>query len=264
MKTEVNDSVATKESDGNSTADFRGEIDAVQIDPRIKYPSYMSFDGFIDVERLKSLDDYVTEKVKKHLAAERDLKFYTGPYRLEEDAPARPGSRMIYLAQSELPDSYFDLDKTELWSLTEAAQEFSALMDFIGTLPFKATGRMLIMYDDMGRDVPAHRDHIETEICHEFLWFRTNLKKPFYMLNHKTGEKLYVDGYTAWFDSVNQYHGGDAVEGLSISIRVDGKFTDEFKKLIPQPAFNAASAPSLWAALSAKAETKRNLKETVT
>ena len=154
------------------------------LDPRIKYPCYKSFDEFIDVGRLKSLDGYITQRVKRRLQAQNDLRFYTGPYRLQDDAPDRPGSRMIYLAQSSQPDSYFDLDRTELWSLTEAANEFALLMDFIRTLPFKSTGRMLIMYDDSPRPVPSHRDHIETEICHEFLWFRTNFKKPFFMLNN--------------------------------------------------------------------------------
>ena len=32
-----------------------------------------------------------------------------------------------------------------------------------------------------------------------------NKDKPFYMLNCDTGEKKYVEGYTAWFDSVNQF-----------------------------------------------------------
>ncbi len=212
----------------------------VKVDQRISYPSYKSFDEFIDVERLKSLDGYITQRVKKRLNAKKDLQFYTGPYKLDNANPDRPGSRMIYLAYSEKPDSYFDLDRTEFWHPTEAANEFALLMDFIKTLPFKATGRMLIMYDDVAREVPAHRDHIELELCHDFLWFRTNLKKPFFMLNHKTGEKKYVDTYTAWFDSVNQFHGSDACEGLSFSIRVDGKFTDEFRAKIPKPEYNLA------------------------
>jgi hypothetical protein len=142
------------------------------------------------------------------------------------------------------------LDRTDLWHPTEAAEEFALLMDFIRTLPFRATGRILIMYDNIQREVPAHRDHIETEICHEFIWFRTNRKKPFYMLNHETGEKLYVESYSAWFDSVNQFHGSDPAEGLTFSIRVDGKFTDEFRSRIPRPAFNLASTPSYWACVS--------------
>jgi hypothetical protein len=220
------------------------------VDERVKYPSYKSFDEFIDVERLRALDGYIMQRIKRRLRERRgDYKFYTGPYKLNRAVADRPGSRMIYLAESELPDSYFDLDRTEIWHLSEAAEEFALLMDFIRTLPFQATGRMMIMYDDAPREVPAHRDHVETEICHEFIWFRTSMRKPFYMLNYQTGEKKYVESYSAWFDSVNQFHGGDAVEDLCFSIRVDGKFTDQFRARIPKPAFNLASTPSYWASL---------------
>lgn len=224
------------------------------VDPAISYPSYVSFDEFIDLERLRSLDGYITQKIKRRLASEADPQFYTGPYTLAGSAAGQPGSRMIYLAQSAEPDSYFDLDKTDIWHPTEHANEFAMLMEFIGTLPFKATGRILIMYDNAPREVPPHRDHVETDICHEFLWFRTNLRKPFYMLNQQTGEKAYVDTYTAWFDSVNQYHGSDGCDGLAFSIRVDGKFTDEFRKTIPKPHVNAASTPSYWAAAKHKSD----------
>jgi hypothetical protein len=67
------------------------------------------------------------------------------------------------------------------------------------------------------------------------------------MFDYHTGAKKYVETYSAWFDSVNQFHGSDPSEGLSFSIRVDGKFTDEFKKQIPRPEFNRASTPSYWA-----------------
>ena len=222
-----------------------------QVDASIAYPCYKSFDEFIDVERLRSLDGYITERVRRRLAAQQDYRFYTGPFRLEEASPDRPGSRMIYLSQSSRPDSYYDLDRTELWQPTEAASEFSELMAFISTLPFKATGRMLIMYDDAPRPVPAHRDHLEVDICHEFVWFRTNLRKPFYVLDHRTGERQYVSSHSAWFDTVNQFHGSDPVEGLTFSVRVDGHFTDDFRRLIPQPRLNPASAPALWACSAA-------------
>lgn len=223
---------------------------SAEIDNPLTYPCYKSFDEFIDVERLISLDEYIAERISRRIKAQKDIQFYTGPYKLKDSTPDRPGSRMIYLAQSKLPDSYFDLDKTELWEPTEATAEFSLLMDFIATLPFKATGRMLIMYDDICRPVPAHRDHTEKELCHEFIWFRTNLRKPFYMLNHLTGEKQYVESYSAWFDSVNQFHGSDEQEGLSFSIRVDGVFTDKFRKRIPRPTSNLASTPAVWACAS--------------
>lgn len=217
------------------------------IDTRITYPCYKSFDEFIDVERLKSLDSFITERIERRLHAEKDIQFYTGPFKLEDSLPDLPGSRMIYLAQSKLPDDYYDLDKTDLWEPTPEATEFSPLMEFIETLPFEATGRMLIMYDHNARPVTAHRDHVSTELCHEFIWFRTNFNKPFYMLNNETCERKYVESYSAWFDTVNQFHGADAGKGLSFSIRVDGIFNDEFKRRIPIPSSNRASTPALWA-----------------
>lgn len=226
---------------GDDTFDFAA------VDPRVSYPSFKSFDEFIDTERLRSLDGYIKQRIKRHILEHEDDKFYTGPYKLSSTASDRPGSRMIYLASSEMPDSYFDLDRTEVWKPTEATNEFAMLIEFIATLPFKTTGRMMIIYDDDAREVPAHRDHVKTEIVHDFIWFRTNHSKPFYMLNYHTGERKYVDGYSAWFDTVNQFHGSDPCEGLSFSIRVDGIFTDEFKEKIQKPSFNAASTPSYWA-----------------
>ncbi len=154
---------------------------------------------------------------------------------------------MVCLARSEGLEDYYDLDRTDLWSISDEADEFSQLMDFLRTLPFAATGRMLIMYDPDGRAVTAHRDHDSIDLCHEFVWLRTNLEKPFYMLDPATGEKLYVGGYSARFDTVNQYHGADATGELAWSIRVDGRFTDEFRAMMPAAAENPASRAALWA-----------------
>lgn len=225
-------------------------MELAPVDPRISFPSYMSFDEFIDVDRLRSLDSYIRRRIEKHILQNEDPRFYTGPFTMDKGHTRWPGSRMIYLAASELPDSYFDLDRTEIWKPTDAASEFTLLMDFIATLPFEATGRIMVMYDNEPREVPPHRDHTETERLHEFMWMRTNKDKPFYMLNCDTGEKKYVDGYSAWFDSVNQFHGSESTDKLAFSIRVDGRFTEEFRKRIPRPEYNAASTPSLWARLN--------------
>jgi hypothetical protein len=219
------------------------------VDARVTYPCYKSFDEFIDVARLKSLDGYVAERIRRH-AARRKEDYFLNLHRLDASEPETPGSREVWLTRTRagVPYNYLDLDKPELWAPTPEAEEFSELMEFVGTLPFEATGRILVIYDDAGTEVPAHRDHLDTDLCHEFVWFRTSLRKPFYVLNHETGEKLYVRSYSAWFDTVNQFHGADACEGLAFSVRVDGRFDEEFRKLIPRPAVNPASAPALWAA----------------
>ncbi|MFD1843038.1 hypothetical protein ACFSAA_06585 [Sphingomonas qilianensis] len=157
---------------------------------------------------------------------------------------------MIELAQSREPENYYDLDRTEIWEPSPEAAEFAPLMAFIATLPFAATGRMLIMYDPDGRAVPAHKDHDSIDLCHEFIWFRTNLGKPFYMLDPATGARDYVAGHAAWFDTVNQFHGADASGELSFSIRVDGIFNDAFRAQIPYPSDNRAAAASAWASVA--------------
>lgn len=221
------------------------------VDSRISYPCYKSFDEFIDVEKLKSLDGFIKERLSAHLKAQSD-DYFLNQHRLNAAEAHQPGAREIWLSRTKpgVPYNYLDLDKPALWNRTAAAEEFSPLMDFIEALPFAATGRMLIIYDDTGAPVPAHRDHLNTEICHNFIWFRTNLDKPFYMLNHRTNEKLYVNSYSAWFDTVNQFHGSDARPGLSFSIRVDGIFKDEFRQRIPPTNANIASTPALWNCLS--------------
>jgi hypothetical protein len=208
-------------------------------------------DEFIDVQKLKSLDVYIREKIKHHIKS-REEDFFLNVHRLDATFPEQPGSREIWLTRTKpgVAYNYLDLDKPRLWQPAPEAGEFSRLMDFIRTLPFEATGRMLIIYDDAATAVPAHRDHLDLQICHEFIWFRTNLEKPFYVLNHETEEKLYVNSYSAWFDTVNQFHGSDAKEGLSFSIRVDGIFSDEFRKNIPTAADNPASTAALWACIS--------------
>jgi hypothetical protein len=215
------------------------------------YPSYMDMDAYLDVARLRALDGYVRERLEKRLRSAKDLAFYTGPFLLDGRDPHLPGSRLVYLARSEREQNYYDLDNCDVWHPTPDAEEFSELMHFIADLPFEATARMIIMYDDSGRAVSAHRDHDSIDLCHEFIWFRTNLDKPFYMLNSDTGERLYVQSHSAWFDTVNQFHGADATGSLSFSIRVDGRFGEQFRQRIPFDSRNRAAAPSRLARVEA-------------
>lgn len=214
------------------------------------YPSYRSFDEFIDIEQLRSLDSYITRKIRRHIHDGTASTFFVNQHVLDATAPYRPGVREIWLKRTlpGTPYDYLDIDRTELWQVTPDATDFTLLMDFIETLPFESTGRILLIYDDSGNSVPAHRDHEQTNLCHDFVWFRTNRRKPFYVLNQHTGERLFIEGYSAWFDTVNQYHGSDAADGLNFSIRVDGHFTNAFKDRIPYGGDNAAATPALWAA----------------
>lgn len=224
---------------------------AQTTESRISYPCYKSFDEFIDVARLRALDGYIIERIQRHIADQTD-SYFLNNHPLDESAPHETAVREIWLSRTKpgVPYDYLDLDKPELWEPNIASAEFPLLMDFIATLPFEALGRMLIIYDHIGTAVPAHRDHEYSDLCHEFIWFRTNLRKPFYVLNAETNKKVYVESYSAWFDTVNQFHGSDVADGLTFSIRVDGIFTEQFRKQIPSLTANRSATPALWASLS--------------
>lgn len=224
-----------------------------KVDPEIKYPSYKSMDEFIDVELLKALDAPITQYIKSYIAKslKKEDKFYLGPVTSNPLQNKTSGARYIRLTECPHQDTYFSdsykfICDPKMWQFTDHAKQIPGLIEFINKLPFKGVGRITLIFDTGGHTVAPHRDHGYPKICHEFIWFRTNLRKKFYML--KSGEKKYVTSYSAWFDSVNQFHGAEAVDELNFSFRIDGIFNDEIRKLIPKPSnYNIASTPALWA-----------------
>jgi hypothetical protein len=245
---------------GVRAARLNRRMDRVAVDPRITYPCYKSLDEYIDVDRLKSLDGYLKERITRDLQGQKPMQFDTGDLKSTLFGRSKPGSKCIHLSHPKVGErvSYWENNNPERWKIAEESREYSELMEFIATLPFKATARIVIMCDDLGRVVTRHRDHSFSEINHEFVWFRTNLDKAFYVQDRKSKKKLYVSSYSAWFDTVNQFHGADAGKrALTFSMRVDGTFSDEFRALIPVPPYNAASTSALWANLSGDAPAHR-------
>ncbi|MEM7201461.1 MAG: hypothetical protein AAF628_14415 [Planctomycetota bacterium] len=217
-------------------------------DPRAVYPGYRSFDEDIDVERLKGLDEFLKDRIAAHLRRGDCAKFSTGNAKGSMFARRRPGSRIIHLTRKTTTD-YFDLDKPEVWHRTPAADDFAPLMEFVDTLPFKGVARVIIMCDDRGRRVTEHRDHTWPDLLHEFVWFRSNLDKRFYLRDNAGRHREYVESYSAWFDTVNQLHGAEPSGDFTFSMRVDGVFSDALRARIPRPSCNRACTPTLWASV---------------
>jgi hypothetical protein len=66
------------------------------VDSQIVYPSYKSFDEFINVAELQRLDEYITQRIKTHIKTEKD-DFFLNLHRLDENSPYQPGVREIWL-----------------------------------------------------------------------------------------------------------------------------------------------------------------------
>ena len=71
----------------------------------------------------------------------------------------------------------------------------------------------------------------DTSILSEFIHIRPNLLKPFYVRNPKTLEKNYINSRIAYWNDQDP-HGGEPIMQPAYSIRIDGKFTDDFRNKI--------------------------------
>ena len=237
---------------GEAFGNLRGAVRnrhmaAEPIDPGIDYPCYKSLDDYIDVERLRALDADISNRVGRF--ADRAIRFNTGAYKRSLLSRRYPGSRIIRLTVPR-SDDYRHIAAPYYWEPAPYAGEFAPLMEFIASLPFAATGRAIIMCDARGRRVPAHRDHTRTDWCQEFIWFRPNLDKRLFLTGAGGRRRCYVESHSAWFDTVNQFHGSDPSGGPVVSLRVDGVFSDAPRAEIPEPGRNVASTAALWACSS--------------
>lgn len=112
---------------------------------------------------------------------------------------------------------------------TKNTEHFPSLMDFIHDLPFSQVGRALIFVNDHDLVTHPHRDTDVFPHRGEFIWFRPNLVKKFFISNEDQTFKSYVTSYSAFFNEQDM-HGTDASPRMCFSLRVDGMFTEQFRE----------------------------------
>lgn len=238
-------------------------IDTYKTLPEINYPSYKSMDEFIDCSYLTSIDNEIKQGIQKYIKYISQInhtwddRFYSGPFKLNIFKPHKSSPRYIPLTLHNGNYTYFDLDNSQRWVASEYCNFFPSLMKFINTLPFKETARIMIIFDVGQRGVTPHRDHDRSDICHQFIWFRSNLDKKLFVYCPKSKVRKYISSYSAWFDTVNQYHGESPIDTLTFSIRVDGIFNESLLARIPSPSLNLASTPSYWSMLTDRSKLGR-------
>ncbi len=209
-------------------------------------------DEFIDYSHLASIDYEIKQGIQHYIKYINQIntpindKFTTGPMKLNPLRRQKSSPRLIPLTIHTGNHTYFDLNQSGLWSRSVYCKFFPSLMSFIETLPFKKTTRIMLIFDRDHNGVPPHRDHSDLQIGHQFIWFRSNFDKKFFVFCPKTNVKKYIESYSAWFDTVNQYHGETPSNELTFSIRVDGVFNDALLAKIPTPPCNPASTAAYW------------------
>jgi hypothetical protein len=101
---------------------------------------------------------------------------------------------------------------------------------------FSTIGRIIIFKAEHDCLMPVHRDLLEPETDyyphrHEFIHLRPNLDKPFYIQDPENNIKIPIESRACFFNDLDWHSGGrSAVQ--TYSMRIDGTFSDQFRKHI--------------------------------
>jgi hypothetical protein len=130
-------------------------------------------------------------------------------------------------------------DRTAPRKLTEEAAYFPGVVKWVesmvGTV-FQDIGRVIFFHCEADGIPFEHRDldakngiDVVTPHRNEFIHIRANTKKAMYLWDPENKNKIYLNTRAAWWNDVD-WHGGERIMEQSYSLRIDGKFTDEFRK----------------------------------
>jgi hypothetical protein len=143
-------------------------------------------------------------------------------------------SHVIYIRdfKDKSIKSYEDKAKTDSTFLTDDSKYFPNLLKWIEKLPFEEIGRIIFFIHEHDCELLIHRDGVNYKPHkNEFLWINPTIDKEFFIWDEITQTKHVVTSPVAFFNDMDM-HGGGRPKYMTWSLRVDGKFTSEFKKLI--------------------------------
>jgi hypothetical protein len=116
----------------------------------------------------------------------------------------------------------------------ETADLLKNTLDYIYSLPFESIGRIVIFGVDPLGIVPTHRDAepVALERYPEFMNLSPGkYKKKFYVFDNSNQTRIHTKSKAYWFNEFD-YHGVDPQPHFTYSMRVDGVFTEEFRRKI--------------------------------
>ena len=126
---------------------------------------------------------------------------------------------------------YFDKSKPSSW-LPWVEKECPTLVRLAESLPFEHIGYVIAFKSQPDTDVFIHRDFYPCNHDVNFINIQLDMKpRPFFLYDPNTKEKYYLkdNTYAYWFNETD-LHGVDAESESRITLRIEGKFKDSFKK----------------------------------
>lgn len=131
-------------------------------------------------------------------------------------------------------------DRTAPRKLTEEAAYFPNVVQWVEALItngiFEHIGRVIFFHCEADGIPFEHRDldaknGIDVVKPHrnEFIHIRPNTKKAFYIWDPESKNKIYLNTRAAWWNDTD-WHGGERIMEQSYALRIDGKFTEQFRQ----------------------------------
>jgi hypothetical protein len=131
-------------------------------------------------------------------------------------------------------------DRTAPRKLTPEAEYFPDVVKWVeSTIDngiFEHIGRVIFFHCEADGIPFEHRDldakngvNVITPHRNEFIHIRPNTKKAFYLWDPENKNKVYLNTRAAWWNDTD-WHGGERIMEQSYGLRIDGKFTDKFRK----------------------------------
>jgi hypothetical protein len=98
---------------------------------------------------------------------------------------------------------------------------------------FRSLHSATLMAMEAGGIPWEHNDpeDMESGFIPEFIHFKTDLDRPFYIIDPATNNRVYLNTRVAWWDE-RDWHGGEPINRPTYTVRINGRFSDEFKRKI--------------------------------
>lgn len=128
---------------------------------------------------------------------------------------------------------------------TEIAKFFPGTVEWVESLIanniFSEIGRVIFFVCDHDLQPFEHRDVVKnsdntlvpsntfTAHNNEFIHIRPRTKRGFYLWDPDKQNKVYINSYASFWND-QDWHGGEVLKTQEYSMRIDGKFTTDFKQ----------------------------------
>tara|TARA_B100000073_G_scaffold286446_1_gene248171 strand:- start:207 stop:929 length:723 start_codon:yes stop_codon:yes gene_type:complete len=189
------------------------------------FKPYVNLDFLTSDEKIKELNHYLLN----------EKKIYNWP-RHKFIADKQVHSDKIMLTTCKVCENFnfynkrFNKGNSEYHIPNQNYYKLSKLINFIKELNiFEDIGETVIIINEPNVDGIEHHDH-EFDLVSEFIWIRTNNLKKF-NVKDKFGISHTINNNIIWFDDRRE-HNISPINSISFSIRVNGKFKPDFRRLI--------------------------------